>query len=101
MTIKVKPEGRKDIWLPEKASLKKFIKAKKVTHIHNFIPTGALMLGADHELKSVLEDIDRAGRIAIFTDPTLNMGHSLALVFESKLECYDIGKITEKDLTRR
>ena len=58
------------------------------------------MLGADHGVESVLEDIDRAGRLAIFTDPTLNMGHSLALVFESKLKCYDIGKITEKDLTR-
>lgn len=98
MKIKVTKEGRQNIWAPEKQSLKDFILAKNFDAIHNFIPTGMMMLGADHKVESVLEDIDRADRLAIFTDPTANMGHSLALIFNEKLECYDIGKITEDDL---
>ena len=96
--IEVKPEGRKDIWIPTKNSLKKFIKAKKLEFIHNFIPSGMMMLGADHDVKSVLEDIDRADRLAIFTDVNANMGHSLTIIYKEKLECYDIGKITKEDL---
>ena len=98
MKIKVKKEGRPNIYIPEKESLKKFIKSKKLKQIHNFILSGAMMLGADHDVKSVLEDIDRADRIAIFTD-NQNMGHSLALIYENKLEAYDIGKIKEEDLS--
>lgn len=96
--VKVKPEGRKNIWIPEKNSLKSFIRARKLKKIHNFIPSGMMMLGADHDVKSVLQDIDRADRLAIFTDETANMGHSLSLIFKEKLECYDIGAIEEKDL---
>lgn len=98
MKIQVKPEGRKNIWLPEKESLKNFIKLKGLKKIHNFIPSGMMMLGADHELEDVLKDIDRAERLAVFTDHLANMGHSLALIYKNKLECYDIGRLTEKDL---
>src|SRR3990167_7137380 len=105
MEIKVEKEGRKDMWIPEKKSLVRFIKAKKLKKIHNLIPTGNLMLGADHDVDSVLEDIEKASRMAVFTDPNANFGHSLALIFGDhkkgdveKLECYDIGKSTEEDL---
>jgi hypothetical protein len=96
--IKVKAEGRKDIWLPEKKSLKRFINSKGLSSIHNFIPTERIIVGADHDVNSVLEDIDRAERLAIFTDKSSNMGHSLALIFKNKLECYDIGEIKKEDL---
>lgn len=98
MKIKVTEEGRKGIYIPEKESLKKFILEKGYQLIHNFIPTGMMMLGADHDVNSVLEDIDLADRLAIFTDPSANMGHSLALITQEKLECYDIGKITSEDI---
>ena len=96
--LKVTPEGREGIWLPEKASLKAFIKARKLDVIHNFIPSGPMMLGADHDVKSVLEDVDSAERLAVFTDETANMGHSLALITNERLECYDIGTIKKSDL---
>ena len=103
--IKVKKESRKNIYIPERKSLKDFIVSKKFKKIHNFIPTGTIMLGADHDVKSVLDDVEKASRMAIFTDPNANMGHSLALIFGShekgtneKLECYDIGKLTKEDL---
>lgn len=97
MKIKAKKEGRPNVYIPEKESLKKFIKGNKFDTIHNFIPSGFMMLGADHDIKSVLSDIDRAERLGIFTDNS-NMGHSLALIYKGKLECYDIGKITEEDI---
>ena|ERR1035437_4969623 len=103
--IKVKPEGRKNMWEAEKTSLKEFIKSRKLKTIHNFIPSGMMILGADHEVKSVLADIDRSSRNAVFTDDTLNMGHSMALIFgdykkgdKEKLECYNIGEIKLDDL---
>lgn len=97
--LKVKPEGRKDIYIPiDKDNLKEFIKARKLKQIHNFIPSGMRMVGADHDVSSVLGDIDASERLAIFTDPYANMGHSLALITSEKLECYDIGKITTEDL---
>ena len=105
MKLKVQPEGRPNMWLPDMASLKEFIASKGLKKIHNFIPTGMMMLGADHDVESVLADIERASRGAVFTDPRANMGHSLALIFgdaakgdHEKLECYDIGPITEDDL---
>lgn len=98
MKIKVTPEGRKDIYIPEKESLKAWIKAKKLKQIHNFIPSGFMIIGADHDVKSVLEDIDRAERIALTLGESQNMGHNLALIENNKLECYDLGEITEKDL---
>ena len=98
MKINATPEGRENIWIPEKKSLKDFIKSKKFTSIHNFVGTQGAFLGADHEVESVLEDIDKAERVAIFTDSSMNIGHSLALVTNNKLEVYDMGEITKADI---
>lgn len=98
MRIKVTKEGRPNIYLPEKESLKDFIVGKNFGKIHNFIPTGMMMLGADHEVESVLQDIENGDRLAVFTDKSANMGHSLAIIKNEKLECYDIGRILEEDL---
>ena len=99
--LKVKKEGRKGIYLPERKDLKEFIKARKLKQIHNFIPSGAMMIGADHSLKSVLKDIDDCERLAIVIQ-NANMGHCLSLILKDergeRLEVYDIGKITEEDL---
>jgi len=110
MTIKAKPEGREGIYIPEKESLKDWIKAKKFKQIHNFIPSGpghSMMIGADHDVKSVLEDIDRATRWAILTGDHANgnMGHALSLIFgdydkgeKEHLELYDIGRVEESEI---
>jgi hypothetical protein len=103
MRIKVKPEGRKGIYLPDKESLKSWIKAKKFKQIHNFIPGSSMFIGADHDVKSVLKDIDSAQRIGILTEEanSMNMGHALSIITNEKLELYDIGEIAEKDLEIR
>ena len=96
--ISVTPEGRPDIWLvKDKATLKQFIADKNLEGIHNFIGGGPMIVGADHTVESVLQDIDAGERIAVFTDPVANMGHALAIA-DTKLEMYDIGPVTLADL---
>ena len=98
MKIKAKPEGRKDVWIPEKKSLIEFIKAKKFKEIHNFIQSGMAIIGCDYDVNSVLNEIEGSDRLGIFTDNTMNTGHSLAVITGNQLRCFDIGEITEKDL---
>jgi len=100
MRIKVKPEGRKDIYLPDKKSLKQFIKSKKLKAIHNFKTNSSMLLGADHDVKSVLEDIDNADRIAILTGNKMkqNFNHALSVIKNNQMQMFDIGEITEKNL---
>ena len=98
--IKCKPEGRPEIYIPEKESLKEWIKFKGFKQIHNFIPGGMMLIGADHSVESVLEDIDNSDRIALVTGKQAgtNIGHELAIILNNRLEMYDIGKITPDDL---
>jgi len=100
MKIKVTKEGREGVYTPDKESLKDWIKEQKFEQIHNYIPTNSMMLGADHDVKSVLEDIDNAECLAILTGDAQrgNMGHALSLITNNKMEMYDIGKVSEDDL---
>lgn len=96
--IRVKAEGRPDIWLvQDKDSLKNFITEKGTKDIHNFIGGGTMVVGADHSVESVLQDIDNGERIAVFTDSNANIGHSMAIA-DKRLEMYDLGPITKEDL---
>src|SRR4051812_27808198 len=99
MKIKVTPEGRPEIFIPDRESLKKWIRSKKFKVIHNFIASGSMVIGADHGVPSVLKDIDMAERCAILIGAAAknNIGHCLALV-NDKLEMYDIGQVTLEDL---
>lgn len=100
MKIDVTPEGREGVWLPDAESLKEWIAAQEFAAIHNMIPTGSMMLGADHDVAGVLEDIDRADRLGILTGESQkgNFGHALAIITDNKMEMYDIGPVSEDDL---
>ena len=100
MKLKVKPEGRENIFLVSKGDITDWLKSKKLKHIHNYIPSSLMVLGADHEIKSVLEDIKTAERIAILIGEAQsnNLGHALAIIRNNKLYMFDIGKITLRDL---
>lgn len=99
--IIVKREGREGVYIPDKESLKSYIKNSGMEYIHNIIPNGPMMIGADHALESVLDHIEQADRLAVLTieASAQNMGHSLAVITGNKLEVYDIGAISEADLT--
>lgn len=42
LLIKVEPEGREDIWIPERDSLRAWIIAQGLECIHNFVPSGSM-----------------------------------------------------------
>ncbi len=100
MKIKVIPEGREGVYIPDKESLKAWIREKGWEEIHNFIPTSGMFVGADHSTESVLEDIDTAERVALVLENagSMNLGHALSIIKNNKLEVYNIGKITSEDL---
>lgn len=100
MKLKVKPEGREGVYLVEKSDLTNWIKDKDFVKIHNFVGGGFALIGADHDVDSVLSDIASAERLAILTGAAArgNMNHHLAVIRNNKLEMFDIGKITEEDL---
>lgn len=100
MKIKATKEGRDGIYIPEKESLIAWVKAQNFEQIHNFIPTGNMMLGADHSVESVLEDITKADRLAVLTGDAQsnNLGHALSIIRNDKMEMYDIGKLTNDDI---
>ena len=99
--IKVTPEGRDGIWLVEKNDLKMFLKTKDLQYVHNFpITSSTVFVGADHKIDSVMDDIDRAERVALLTGEAKqnNLNHALSLVIDNRLEIFDIGELTEDDL---
>ena len=59
MKIKCRPEGRENLYIPEKESLKEFIRSKKFKRIHNFVLSGNLILGANYSIKEVFRKIDK------------------------------------------
>lgn len=100
MKIKVTPEGRPNIFIPDKNSLKAWIKSKKFKTIHNFMGGGAMVIGADHSVKSVFADIDNGERIAILAEDERkgNFNHALAIITNNELQMYDIGEVKLTDL---
>lgn len=100
MKISVTAEGRDSIFIPDPDSLIAWIEAQNFKHIHNFIPQGSMMIGADHDPESVVDDIRAAERLALTTGDEWqnNMRHALSIIRGNKLEIYDIGELTESDL---
>ena len=98
--LKVKPEGREGVFLVEKEDLKEWLVQSGLKKIHNFCGSSQFVLGADHNLESVLKDVDKAERIAVLTGGSKanNMGHGLAMIIKNKLEMYDIGELPESEL---
>lgn len=100
MKIKVQPEGREGVWTADKKSLIDFLKAYPDSEIHNFIPNGGFMLGADWSRKAVIDEVKKSERLAVLTGGARkhNMNHALAVITDNKLFCFDIGEITDDDL---
>lgn len=102
--ITVTPEGRKDVWLvSDRESLKEYIRSLSLETIHKYVQASHYFIGADFDITSVMEAIDGAKRIAVFTDETPNLGHSLAMIQgdddgDEWLEMFNIGRIKKKTL---
>ena len=104
MKIKVKPERREATYIPDKDSLKLWIKDKGFKEIHNFVnPGSGMFIGADHDVESVLDDITEADRIGLVLEEagSMNMGHALSIIKNNHLDVFDIGELTKDDLDIR
>lgn len=100
MKISVTREGRDNVWIPDPDSLIAWIKEQKFKQIHNFLTSSSVVIGADHDVKYVIEDIRSAERLALTTDDVwaANFCHALSVIKDNELQLYDIGEITESDL---
>lgn len=100
MKIKVKPEGREQMWVPEKDSLTDFIYKYNSEIIHSIRQSGYMIIGADWSKGDLLQLISKAERFALLEGDKRNhnMGHSLAIIEDNKLIIFDIGEITKDQL---
>ncbi len=100
MKIKVTPEGRNGVWIADKDSVVDFLCDYEKEEIHNYIPSGGVMLGCDWDKKSVIEKTKEAERVAILTGDAFrhNMRHALSVIVDNELIMFDIGELTESHL---
>jgi hypothetical protein len=97
--IKVKPEGRPDTFIvTDIKSLEKYIHSLHLDKIHNFVQTSFGLMGCDYTIGSALQVVNTAKTVAVFTNHTQNVGHSLACITDKQLEMFDIGEINLEDL---
>ena len=99
--IKVKQEGREDVYTCEKKDIIEWLEQSDLDTIHNYAGGHySMMIGADWSRSSVVECINKSQRIGILTGRALagNLRHGLSVITGSKLEMFDIGEITSDDL---
>jgi len=100
MKIKVTPEGRDGVWIADKDSVVDFLMNFEHEQIHNFLPSGGMMLGCDYSKGEAIKKVKSAERLAVLTGDPLkgNMRHALSVIVDNELMVFDIGEITESDL---
>ena len=99
--IKVKPEGRKGVYTCEKKDIVEWLEQSDMDTVHNYGGNSSpLMIGADWEKSTVIEQVNKSSRIGILTGSALtsNLRHGLSVITGNKLEMFDIGEITDDDL---
>ena len=101
MKIKVIPEGRDGIYIPDKASLLGWIMDYGPDKIHCFIPGVFCMLGADWDRCDVQTEIRKSERLGILTGEAFgnNLKHALSIISKTdkgeELRMFDIGDVEE------
>jgi len=100
MKLKVKNEGRENIFEAEKSDLIEWLKDNGWKEIHNINPNGNFFMGFDNSIESVIEDIEKSDRLGILIGSALanNLGHGLSVIVDNRLKMFDIGNITIDDL---
>lgn len=98
--IKVKPEGREGVWLVEQAEIIRWLENSDMDQIHNYLSAGPMLLGADWDKDTVIEECRKAERIAVLTGDAWReqRKHALAVIVSNTLKIFDIGEITTDDL---
>ena len=99
MRLKVKAEGRADIYTCKKADIIEWLEDSDFKLIHNYI-SAMVMLGCDWTKADVVRKIEESQRIAILTGESQqhNLRHALSVIVQNELFMFDIGEIKESDL---
>ena len=94
--ISVRPEGRVGIWLPDIGQLAAWLR-ELTEPIHCFIPSGAMLIGADWKPEQVAREVEGAERVALLTGrhKDENMGHALAVITANELRMFDVGEVDD------
>lgn len=97
--IRVVAEGREGVWLAEKESVVGFLKNYKEEIHHMNTALKGIIIGADWDRGSVIENVEKANKVAIMTGEAFkhNMRHALAVVSD-ELDIFDIGDVTKEQL---
>lgn len=96
--IHVTNEGREGAYLITKEEATRVVTEYPGEEIHHQFQNPPMFLGADHSKEDVLEDIQKAEKLAIITEPNFTMRHHLVLIFDNKRHAYDIGEVKTSDL---
>lgn len=94
MSVRVTPEGRDGVWVPDLDDLVSWLSVGDEP-VHCFIDTPVAFLGADWEREAVVADVQAAERVALLTGDAKrqNLGHALAVIRDDKLRMFDIGDV--------
>lgn len=97
--MKVTREGREGIYLVGKVELVEFLEQSQQEQIHCYLGRPPMLIGADWEKASVIEEVRNSERLAILMGSARrnNFGHALALVKNNQLEMFDL-EIKEEEL---
>ena len=103
MGIAVEPDGREDVWIPDRAQLVEWLKTREERWpIHCFIGGTGMLVGADWPTEKVIEEIEQADRVALLTGGAyrINLNHALSVISkQEKLFMFDVGAVDEVILT--
>lgn len=99
--LKVKPEGRTNIFLVEHDEIIRYIATRDTTQFHCYedVQRGPL-LGCYYQLSETADTIHNADRIAITTGDIYlqNMSHALSVIVDETLYLFDIGMFNGDNL---
>lgn len=88
---------REDVetFVPEVEDLVAWIEAQDLEKIHNFLPRGSILLGADWPVDHVLKRLRKDSRVVVTTGKALqqNVGHAISVVDGEFLYLFDVGDL--------
>ena len=88
-----------NVYKADKESLKDYIISLNIQTIHNYIQGSFTMIGADHDLDSVLSDIEKYDPHIITNLAQTNfLNHSLRIVIDGSINMYEIGEISQDQI---
>lgn len=102
ISVQAEPEPRAGVWIPDREQLVEWLRTLPGP-IHCFVGAGggAVLVGADWDVDSVVEQVVKAERVALLTGDARagNVGHGLAVIVsvgdDEHLQMFDVGPVDD------